>query len=219
MSEDANGQLQKILSLGDFFALGFDIDSQQIAKDLEEFTNHWVQYNPYKPNNPRQGLSVTSLSGGLDGKPDLYSLGELYKREGVLYREGDFRTFTPVFERCRDLHPLLQHFAGGVGRTHFLRFQAGGHFPPHRDGGMMTAPDTFRILMPIHNVSHSSVAFLLDGRRLSFSPCTPYFVNTLLPHSLFSFSDDVIFLVSNIVISARSVERLLAALPEGPPWS
>ena len=37
----------------------------------------WVQYNPRK-NIDREGLSITSLDGGLSGYPDLDSLYDYY---------------------------------------------------------------------------------------------------------------------------------------------
>jgi hypothetical protein len=219
-SEVARDQLvDKVLAMGDFFPLKFTINAQAIEAELQKFAGQWIQYNPSKTHIRRQGLSITSLTGAMDGVPDLHSLAEYHRQGGSLYRESDFRAFTPVYHHCKSLHPLLSHFSPDVGRSHFLRFQAGGYFPPHRDGAMLEVPDTFRIVVPIQNVARSQAAFLLDDRRLSYLPGSAYFVNTLLPHSLFAFDDDVIFLILNVVITDRSVHQLLHSLPEGLPWS
>lgn len=209
-------ELNRLLRLGHFFALDFIVNTPSITSELAAFESDWVQYNPYKPQVARQGLSVTSLDGQMGGKPDLYSLSELYRREGVRYRESDFRTPTKVYKGCPSLHPLFEHFGPYLGRTHFLRFNAGGYFPPHRDGVMAEETDTFRILVPVLNVCHSNVAFLLDGRRLNLKNGDVYFINTLLAHSVFAFCDNVVLLVCNVILRPESVDRVYAKVLEAP---
>ena len=42
-------------------------------------------------------------------------------------------------------------FEGYVGRSHFIRMDKGGHFPPHRDH-MLPEVDTMRLFIPIKNI-------------------------------------------------------------------
>jgi hypothetical protein len=211
---ERNSLYDSLIRLGSFYELDFNFDSRQVFYELKQFSSNWVQYNPYKSQNPRFGLSVTSLDGELGGKPDLYSLREYYRREGTLYRESDFRIFTEVYEKIPAIHELLSYFHPYIGRTHFLRFNAGGHFPPHRDGAGMEAPDTFRLLAPIALRGDQSHAFMLGNRKLHFREDSVFFLHTLLPHSIFSFLDNVIYLVCNVVLNAETVAKLKAKLQE-----
>ncbi|MBX3032387.1 MAG: hypothetical protein KF865_00555 [Bdellovibrionaceae bacterium] len=67
--------LQAMSALGPAVELGFHIDAGQFERDLQAFQGDWKPYNPRK-NIARQGLSLTSLDGGLGGIPDLDSLME-----------------------------------------------------------------------------------------------------------------------------------------------
>lgn len=211
---ERNALYDSLTRLGSFYELDFDIDSRQILYELKQFSSQWVQYNPYKPQNPRFGLSVTSLNGELGGRPDLYSLREYYHREGALYRESDFRAFTEVYKKIPAIREFLSYFHPYIGRTHFLRFNAGSYFPPHRDGAGMEAPDTFRLLVPISLRGNRSHAFMLGDKKLHFREDSVFFLHTLLPHSLFSFTDNVTYLVCNIILNADSVAKVRAKLRE-----
>jgi hypothetical protein len=207
--------LDSILRLGNCFELSFpELDTGRIYRDLQQFAEQWVQYNPYKPGNPRFGLSLTSLDGKLGGKPDLYSLQEYHRREGVLYRESDFRTLTEVYDKCPSIHSFVDYFSPHLGRSHFLRFEPGGYFPPHRDSALMKEPDCVRILIPIWNVSSETHAFLYDGNRIRFEAGRVYFLNTIVAHSLFSFSSSVIYLVCNLILTPESVTKFKMRLLE-----
>jgi hypothetical protein len=208
--------LDSILRLGNFFELNFsaELNPAKVYEDLKQFSQDWCQYNPYKPNIPRFGLSVTSLDGKLGGRPDLYSLQEFYRREGVFYRESDFRTLTPVYDKCPSIQPFIDYFSPYLGRTHFLRFDAGGYFPPHRDSALMDEPDCIRILIPISNVSTETYAFLYDGNRIRFEAGGVYFLNTMIAHSIFSFSNSVVFLICNLILTPESVKKFKMRLLE-----
>lgn len=214
--ERGSGELlENILRLGNVFELDFpttqvaDLDAQ-----LEFFSNDWKQYNPYKPQNPRQGLSVTSLDGGISGKPDLYSLREYYKREGQLYKERDFNTLTPVFHKCTAIQPLISHFYPHIGRTHFLKLNPGGYFPPHRDGAGPDNPDTFRIFVPLRGTHKANFVFIFNEDRITFDVGHAYFINTLVKHSLFAFSSPATMLICNVVINEESFRLLKSKMCE-----
>ena len=71
--------------LGNTFPLDFSINIKKLKEQLQDFDADWKQYNPRKPNN-RQGLSITSLDGGLSGVPDLDSLFEYNKQNNTKKR-------------------------------------------------------------------------------------------------------------------------------------
>jgi hypothetical protein len=202
-----------LFRLGNIFELDFSFNTREVADQLEPFEASWSQYNPLKPKNPRQGLSITSLDGELSGTPDLHSLREYNKEHGTKYRERDFRTFTRAFRECPVIHPLIKAFDPHWGRTHFLRFGAGGYFPPHRDGAAAVEPDVFRILVPMAGVHRSSFVFLYNDERIILEAGATYVINTLVSHSIFSFAPTCIF-VGNIDLTEESVQQVKSCLSQ-----
>lgn len=168
----------------------------------------WVRYQPHKPNN-RYGLSVTSLDGGFSGEPDLYSLREWNQMNGTNYWEADFKVRTNVVEFIPELNPFLDFFGNNLGRVHFLKLNAGGFFPPHRDNGAIIDSPTFRILVPISNFGKNQMKWIQEEEVLPLETGRTYFINTTRPHSLFSFTDDCTMLVLNIIASNDILDKLV----------
>ena len=168
----------------------------------------WVRYQPHKPNN-RYGLSVTSLDGGFSGEPDLYSLREWNQMNGTNYWEADFKVRTNVVEFIPELNPFLDFFGNNLGRGHFLKLNAGGFFPPHRDNGAIVDSPTFRIRVPINNFGKNQMKWIQEEQVLTLETGRTYFINTTRPHSLFSFTDDCTMLVLNIIASNDILDKLV----------
>ena len=167
-----------------------------------------VRYQPHKPNN-RWGLSVTSLDGGFSGEPDLYSLRDWNAMNGTTYWEADFKARTNVVEFIPELNPFLDFFGSSLGRVHFLKLNAGGFFPPHRDNGAIVDSPTFRILVPINNFGKNQMKWIQEEEVLNLELGRTYFINTTRPHSLFSFTDDCTMLVLNIVVTNEILDKLV----------
>ena len=73
------------------------------------------QYNTSRPDIRREGLSITSLDGGVTGRPDPDTL---YHADGKgRYDEMDFKVRTPVAEHP-EIKKLLDLFGDNVGLTH-----------------------------------------------------------------------------------------------------
>ena len=145
----------------------------------------WVQYNPRK-HIDREGLSVTSLDGGISGKPDLDSLYEYYNETGIV-------------------------LDGHLGRTHVIRLNRGGYFPPHRDNKHSDI-DSFRLFLPL-NYSSEQVVFLLEDKKMEFKNGQMYFINTSKMHTLFNTSEKPFyFLVANVILTQESVDATLKFL-------
>lgn len=196
-----------IVMYGDVVRLNFPI--WHTGHMIEVCNKHpgWKPYQPHKLGN-RYGLSVTSLDGGFSGEPDLYSLREYRDRTGKNYNEIDFKTRTNVVEFIPELNPLLDFFEPGLGRTHFLRLDKGGFFPPHRDNGAVLQTDTFRIIVPINNFGINDMKWVHEEELLNLTLGQVYFLNTSKLHSLFSFVDNCLMLVLNVVWSADILSKM-----------
>lgn len=197
-----------IVNFGD--VIEFDFPLWDVHSACSVLSKHpgWTKYQPHKPNN-RWGLSVTSLNGGFSGEPDLYSLREWNQIHGTSYREADFRARTNVVEFIPELNPFLDFFGSSLGRTHFLRLDAGGFFPPHRDNGAIVSSPTFRIIVPIENFGKHQMKWIQDDSMLYLEHGKTYFINTTKVHSVFSFIDSCTMLVANIIADKPILDKLV----------
>ena len=92
---------QIMTRFGDYYPLNIKGSTSKIINKLEDnFT--WIQYNPRK-NIDRYGLSITSLDGGLSGRPDLDSLLEHYKKTGIWIDETEINVKTEVYNYFKQL--------------------------------------------------------------------------------------------------------------------
>lgn len=198
-----------ITNFGDVIEL--DFPKWDLPKTVNVLMKHpgWKTYQPHKPGYNRFGLSVTSLDGGFSGEPDLFSLREYAKITGKQYAEIDFKTRTNIVSFIPELNPLLDFFGPNLGRTHFLRLDKGGFFPPHRDNGALVKSPTFRILVPIHNFGTNDMKWVQDGQLLQMTLGSVYFINTTKLHSLFSFVDDCMMLVINVQDSPEILNKMV----------
>lgn len=197
---------QTLTRFGDYYPLNLKFKYSHIIDQLDQNFN-WVQYNPRKAID-REGLSVTSLDGGMSGYPDLDSLYEYYKETGIILDETKFNKKTPAYTYFKQwLDPLDQH----LGRTHVIRLNQGGYFPPHRDNKHSDIK-SFRLFMPI-NYSTKSNFFLLEDKKLEFENGKLYFIDTAKMHTVFNTAETPFyFLVTNIVLSQESVDTTLSFL-------
>lgn len=178
------------------------------AHDILSKHPGWVRYQPQKPNN-RWGLSVTSLDGNFSGVPDLYSLRDYNELNGTQYWEADFKARTNVVEFIPELNTFLDFFGSSLGRVHFLRLDAGGFFPPHRDNGAIVDSPTFRILVPIYNFGKNQMKWIQEEQVLTLETGKTYFINTTRAHSLFSFVDNCTMLVLNVIATKEILDKLV----------
>ena len=187
-----------------------ELDYEWYLDSLDCLINHpgWQQYNPRKIGYNRFGLSVTSADGGFSGIPDLDSLREYNKINETTYTEADFNKRTSIVSRYPDLERILTMFGPDCGRCHFLRLDRGGFFPPHRDNGTSLPSNTFRIIVPLHNFGKHHVKWIQEDRVLTLEQNKAYFINTTKEHSIFSFTDNCIMLVMNIMATERSIQAV-----------
>ena len=196
-------------SLGDIIPLDFCLDTKQLEKELSQFEDDWKQYNPRKPNN-RQGLSITSLDGKLSGVPDLDSLFEYNKQHNTNINEADISIKTPVASNISVIQRLLDVF-DTLGRSHFIRLNKGGFFPPHRDGKILDIT-CFRVLTLCHNCTPNQFTFMHEDKIIKLEPGRPYFINTRKMHSVFSYVDNSVQCVLNIPLTIDNYNSIVRHL-------
>lgn len=192
---------------GDYYPL--NLKCSQAKEKIKEIENtyKWVQYNPRKKID-RWGLSITSLDGGLSGRPDLDSLYEHYKKTGEIYDETDFTTPTVLYDYFKN---ILDPFKTFLGRTHIIKLEPGGYFPPHRDNKNSNV-HSFRLFVPL-NYNHVEHFFMLENKKMEFENEKVYFIDTALLHTVFNTSNDPFyFIVVNIILSTDSVNKTLSYL-------
>jgi hypothetical protein len=203
-----NSALYSVLTrFGDFYALRLRNSLGNIIKDLEN-NFEWVQYNPRK-HISREGLSITSLDGGLSGRPDLDSLYDYRDNTGIVLKESNFTVKTPVYDYFKEwLDPIQQH----LGRTHIIKLNEGGYFPPHRDNKHSNI-ESFRLFLPLNYDSMRNF-FMLENRKLEFTNGEMYFIDTAKMHTLFNTNvTPFYFVVVNVILTDNSVNDVIKYLP------
>ncbi len=189
----------KLQSLGEVAPLALHYETDAHIRQLEDLAPEWVPYNRTKTNYNRFGLSLTSLNGETDGAIDLNSLLEYNQAHGTNYNEMSFRQPTPYWEQLSALTDCLEAFRPHLGRSHILKLNTGGFFPPHRDLG-----ESFRLIAFL-GISPVECVFLLNNKKIEFESNRLYYANTRLVHSLFSFVEESRILVLNVEPNEESV--------------
>jgi len=191
---------------GDVYPLTIKCDPNSVLNHANQY--QFVQYNPRK-DIPRKGLSIFSLDGGMSGVPDLDSL-KIYNEEyGTNHSERHFDVPTPVFTESVELQEFLKPFKGNLFRSHFIRLNPGGYFPPHRDmyGINMYS---FRIVVPLKNVNPPNVMFGFGGEASCvWQKGSMYFFNTNRTHYLVNMShEDSDWMVLNVALNEDTVNTV-----------
>jgi len=198
---------------GDFIPLDFYIDPNQVHSELAALNDKWVPYNIQRGDTGREGLSVTSLDGGFSGWPDLQSLYQYSNETGIKVSENDFNKLTAVYDLAPSLRPILQTFKPYLGRSRFVRFKAGGHFPPHRDHSVnYQVPDYFRLFVALKNTGRDRFYFIYDGKVMDYQPGRVYLFNALKTHTVFSVTDQALTLALSLRLSQEAIALTLKHL-------
>ena len=199
--------LQPLASLGNCVALNINVDDQLFRKEIETVSQFWKPYNPRK-KILRYGISLTSIDGKLGGN-DLDSLTELNKIHRTNYQEKDFRIKTEAVNYFSSLRQVFEAFDDHLGRCHILKLDKGGHFPPHRDA-YLPSLSCYRLLILGLNCGRDEFYFTIEDERVHLDPWIPYFIDTRKVHAAFSFVDNAVLVVLNIIISEASILKALS---------
>lgn len=204
----SKSELYNLLCIfGDIFEINFKLKNPKSFVDWTESNFTYVKYNPRK-DIARYGLSITSLDGNVTGVPDLDSLHEYNTENNTSYKEKDFNVFTPVYE-YKNLQECLKEFEDDIYRTHILKLESGGFFPPHRDIQGMDFSH-FRLIVPLENVNPPSFNFVVDNKIVHWNLGQMYFVNTAKMHYLFNSSfKPSYWLIINIDVNEKNINKVL----------
>jgi hypothetical protein len=179
------------------------LDSKKFVNWTEENFSY-VRYNPRK-EIAREGLSITSLDGGLSGRPDLDSLLEYNIEHNTKYMERDFSVKTPVFE-YPSLKAILEPIESHIFRSHVLKLNNAGYFPPHRDFYGMHI-DSFRLIIPLMNCSPPLFTFMHEDKVIHWTEGRVYFLDTAKMHYLFNMHPKPVYMVViNVDLNVETVK-------------
>lgn len=192
---------------------GSSYETKHFMEDPKQFIEwteenfEYVRYNPRK-NISRDGLSITSLDGGLSGIPDLDSLLEYNFANNTKYRERDFSVKTPVYN-----YPSLKNILDPIGdhifRSHILKLNNAGYFPPHRDFYGMRV-DSFRLIIPLVNCDPPLFTFMHNNEVINWNEGRVYFVDTAKMHYLFNMhSKPAYMIVLNVDLNQDTVNYVV----------
>ena len=198
-----------IINWGEVVELDFPKMDLNLVKNVLDKHTGWKPYQPHKSGYNRFGLSVTSLDGQYSGEPDLYSLREWQKITCNSYNEMSFKKRTNIVQFLPELNEFLNFWEPKLGRTHFLRLDKGGFFPPHRDNGALVAVPSFRIIVPIYNFGVNDMKWIHDEKITRLELGATYFLNTSRLHSVFSFVDNCLMLVLNVGTDQHILEKMV----------
>ena len=194
----------QLTTYGNFYKTTHRLDNCDDYVSWTEQNFDYVRYNPRK-DIKRYGLSLTSLDGGTTGIPDLDSLSEYNKENGTTYKERDFATFTPAHD-FGNLNETIAPIKHTVFRSHILKLDPGGFFPPHRDHRGRNV-NSFRLIVPLKNMQPPNLNFLLEDKLLHWEIGSFYFLNTNLEHYLFNASMDPSYMiVYNVGLCEEAVD-------------
>lgn len=215
MNLEHNLYYHALTAYGNFYQLNYRVNSPGKFVRWSEENFEYVRYNPRKPID-RWGLSITSLDGGLSGRPDLdslteynYELGNFDTKDFV--KERDLNVPTPVYE-YPEIKKICDPWQPYLFRTHVLKLNSGGFFPPHRDHTNINL-HTFRLIVPIENCSYPDVTFILEDKILNFEEGSVYFVDTAKSHHLFNASlEPSYWIVMNIEANQETVSKVISSL-------
>ena len=183
-----------LLTYGDFIPLSITCNVNKLFEEVKDFS--FQKYNPRKPHIKRNGLSITSLDGKLNGI-DLDSIKEYNKENGTSYDEHSFKTFTDVYYKSSEIQKVIEPFKGHIFRTHILHLPEGGYFPPHRDIHFYREQQgSFRVLVPLKNCNSPKMYFMYENNVLNIEHGRAYFLNTNKSHSLFSYRDSYMLVLN-----------------------
>ncbi len=217
-----NSLYRDLTSLGTKYELNIKMNDAVEFVEWTEQNFDYVKYNPRKDYR-RYGLSITSLDGGLSGKPDLDSVYDYNRENNTEWTERDFTKPTPVYE-WKSLQECLEPFKEYLFRTHIIRLDTGGFFPPHRDHpdeyqfhhNSKVVFDTFRLVMPLKNCYTPGVVWIIDDNiPTQWVTGRLYYVDTAKIHTLFNTTNDPSYwLIVNVDVNEESVKKVCQLLKQ-----
>lgn len=208
----ADAYYHRLASLGDIYELNVHLEPRLFSHQLEQLNPKWVPYNRSKTWSNRYGISLFSLNGETSGEIDLNSVREWNETHGTRYNELSFKTPTEYWKSLSVFSEAFKDVEKFIGRSHLLKLNKGGIFPPHRDN-YRESDRSFR-LISLLNESPKSMHLIVDDKLARLRPYYLYFLNTRKVHSVVSFEEDTYLLVMNMELCEQNVEFVHTRLTE-----
>lgn len=209
MTPEDHLALTKYLSMEDIMRFRYKFNHRAVMDELQKYPRDiWPRYNPRKPIE-RYCLDLTQVPGLTD---NVSSLNEYNIANNKKYRNKDFNQPTEIYDNLPTLKNILEPFRPWLGRTHVIRIDAGGYFPPHYD--TVTGNDNeydIRLVAAINNTQKQNFKWLydFDDKVLNLELGELYIINTGKPHSVFSFVNDAIIMVANLNFDRYLFDEIL----------
>ncbi len=213
MITEQNLYYHALTAYGTVNELKLRINNPHDLVDWTESNFEYVRYNPRK-NIDRWGLSITSLDGGLSGRPDLDSLTEYNHDMGNFdadnyVKESDLNVPTPVYNHP-EIKKVCEPWQPHLFRTHILKLNPGGFFPPHRDHTNVNL-HSFRLIVPLQNCAYPNLTFMLEKTVVEMKEGAVYFLDTARVHYLFNCSfEPSYWMVMNVGINKDTANQVIS---------
>jgi len=195
---------ERLVTYGDLIQLNIKCSPKKLFQEIKNF--EWQKYNP-RTDNPRYGLSITSLDGKMCGI-DLDSLYQYNSENDTRYNETHFKTFTSLYHMSEEVQKIVNPFINHIARSHIINLKPGGYFPPHRDLRYAIDQLAYRIIVPLKNCNPPYMHFKYENISLQFEHGRAYFLNTNKMHAVFSMRDSY-FIVLNVISNNESHKIVL----------
>ena len=197
-----------IASFGDFIELDLPHWDQETIEAVKNEPD-WIYYNQFKPGFNRWAIPLVSPDGSYN--PNYVgSLNDYYRNTGNLVEEKDFKVKTPIVSKYHALQRSIDFWGEDICRSHILKLDKGGFFPPHRDSTWVMPVNMFRIAIPLMNFGQYQAKWYLEDKALNFEMGKTYFINTSKIHHLFSFVDNAIIVILSVQVTDSSIKKLIA---------
>jgi hypothetical protein len=104
---------------------------------------------------------------------------------------------------------MIEPWKDYIFRSHILKLNPGGYFPPHRDSTIGLS--ALRLIVPLENCNPPDSWFIIEKNNvLSWNIGSLYFINTAKVHTLFtSSSAPSYWIVFNVKTTNESVGKIL----------
>ena len=159
-----------------------------------------VKIQTYKPDSLTLKLDDGYFKPRTKGLWKGYTPWELYSEASLPY------------EWHREIKELCDEWQPYLFRTHIIKLNPGGYFPPHRDYTNSNF-ESFRLIMPLFNCSYPSVTFISDDKILNWNEGKLYFLDTVKVHQLFNCSPQPSYwLIMNIGTNEETIQKVISSV-------
>lgn len=197
-------------ALGDWVPLDFKIDETEYQNNIKLFEEKdW--FRPFQPKknilNDRKSVLLYGLPN--DEPTAETGLSHIHARLGYKPEENEFNFKTAAGDACTSMDEVFNFFE--MGRTFFIRLNAGGHYPKHRDHVHLTR-STFRLIAFLGSNNLDKLHWEVDGKSYQALPNHVYYVDTRKMHRLSASGPNCDMVVMNIKKDWYNVQKILSRL-------